>query len=506
MFSQKDIIQIQQHGLTIEQLNAQIQLFKSGFSYLKVARPATAGDGIMQIDAAAIATFLQNFSQRTRGKKLLKFVPASGAATRMFKSLFEFQTGSDSNKVAEEMATFISGVKKFAFYPDLLEIFRTQGLDMDKLLMDNDIKSIIHYLLDKDGLNYGSFPKGLLKFHAYTGASRTPVEEHMVEGALYAKTEDNKVFLHFTVSPEHMQGFNKLVSTIVENYEKHYHCKFHISYSIQKPSTDTIAVDINNSPFREADGTLVFRPGGHGALLENLNELDADLIYIKNIDNVAPDRLKENTVNYKKALAAILLQTQKQCFDYVRQLETSSYGAADLATIKTFIEKNLGYFFPDNYNHHDDSGKKVALLKILNRPIRVCGMVKNQGEPGGGPFWVQGIDGSCSLQILESSQFDFNDETQKEIFKKSTHFNPVDLVLAPKDPQGRKIDLIHYRDPDTGFISIKSKDGKELKALELPGLWNGAMAYWNTIFVEVPLETFTPVKTVLDLIRKEHIA
>ncbi|HEX2935043.1 MAG TPA: DUF4301 family protein [Bacteroidales bacterium] len=504
MFSQKDLVQIQQHGLTLEQINSQIASFKTGFPFLKVLRPATPNNGIKQIDEPELSSLIAYYSENKKGKKLLKFVPASGAATRMFKSLLEYVGNIDESKVPNDVNVFISEIRNFAFYNNLKNKAQSLGLDIEQLINEGKYKTLINLLLEKEGLNYGNLPKGLLKFHSYTDSSRTPVEEHMAEGVSYALSDAKEVHLHFTVSPEHMQDFNQLVNGVINKYEDKYGCKFYISYSVQKTSTDTIAVDINNSPFREHDESLVFRPGGHGALLENLNDLDADVIFIKNIDNVAPDRLKETTFIYKKVLAGILLQKQDQVFEYIKQLSNGK--DVNLAEVKSFIESNLGYVFPQSINGLGSAAQKEAMVKILKRPIRVCGMVKNQGEPGGGPFWVEANDGSASLQILESSQFNFNDERQKDIFKQSTHFNPVDLVIATKDYKGKKMNLLQFSDPDTAFISFKSKDGKELKALELPGLWNGAMANWNTIFVEVPLATFSPVKTVNDLIREEHRA
>lgn len=504
MFSQKDLAQIQQHGLTPEEINSQIASFKTGFPFLKVLRPATPNNGIKQIDEPELSSFIAYFSENKKGKKLLKFVPASGAATRMFKSLFEYVGSADESKIPSDVDQFISNIQDFAFYSDLKDVAKSKDLDVEQLINEKKYKAIINLLLDKEGLNYGSMPKGLLKFHSYNNGVRTPVEEHLVEGISYALSDAKEVHVHFTVSPEHLEGFNQVVNGIIDTYEGQNNCKFYISYSVQKSSTDTIAVDINNNPFRESDESLVFRPGGHGALLENLNDLDADVIFIKNIDNVAPDRLKETTYIYKKVLAGILLQKQDQVFEYIKLL--SNGNDVNLAEVKTFIESNLGYLFPQSFNGFGIAAQKEAMVRILKRPIRVCGMVKNQGEPGGGPFWVEAGDGSASLQILESSQFNFNDERQKDIFKQSTHFNPVDLVISAKDYKGKKMNLLQFRDPATGFISIKSKDGRDLKALELPGLWNGAMAYWNTVFVEVPLATFSPVKTVNDLIREEHKA
>jgi len=346
-----------------------------------------------------------------------------------------------------------------------------------------------------------------VKFHTYGGNTRTPMEEHMVEGAGYSRDNQDRVKIHFTVSPEHQNGFIDLLDQIRTEYEQQYGVQYEISFSQQKPATDAIAVDLNNEPFREMDGSLLFRPAGHGALLENLNDLDADLIFIKNIDNVLPDRLKKDTTDYKKALAGLLINLQEKIFYYQEKFDTYHYYAlnsAFFAEAANFLENVLNVRPPENQYYLEKEELYHYLKTKYNRPVRVCGMVKNEGEPGGGPFWAVNNDGSVSLQIAESSQIDQGNEEQQTIAMGATHFNPVDLVCAVKNYKGEKYDLPKFRDPNAGFISVKSKDGKELKAQELPGLWNGAMADWTTIFVEVPVTTFTPVKTVNDLLRKEH--
>jgi hypothetical protein len=354
-------------------------------------------------------------------------------------------------------------------------------------------------LLDEDGLNYGSLPKGLLLFHCYAESPRTAIEEHLVEAAMYAKDKSGNARLHFTVSPEHKLLFESLIQSVKSKYEERFGVIFDISFSEQKKSTDTLAVDENNEPFRNNDGSMLLRPGGHGALIENLGEQKADIVFIKNIDNVVPDAYKIDTIKYKKALAGILLEIQEKIFNFLKMLEDNPNDEV-CTRIQYFYEKELCYIFPKDWE-----GDKVTYLKEkLHRPIRVCGMVKNEGEPGGGPFIAVNPDGSASLQILESSQLDMDDLTTKNHVIHSTHFNPVDLVCSYVDANGEYFDLKKYRDPATGFISIKSKDGRELKAQELPGLWNGAMSDWNTVFVEVPLSTFNPVKTVNDLLRHEH--
>ena len=431
----------------------------------------------------------------------------------MFKSLFSFigkYDGSEkayneyiNDKSFNSVQNFILHLKDFAFYDDLLKIMLKNGTEIDKCIEQNDFKTIINFLLTEKGLNYASLPKGLLKFHRYIKYSRTAFEEHFVEAANYSKNKLNIANIHFTLSPEHIEKFEKLINEVLKKYEDTFETKFNISYSIQKPSTDTIAVDMNNEPFREKDGSLLFRPGGHGALLQNLNDLDGDIIFVKNIDNIVPDRLKEETYIYKKALAAYLHNILENTHLYLKILEKNDISEEIINEISSFASEKLN-ISSDKFPKLNNDEKINYLFSKLNRPIRVCGMVKNQGEPGGGPFWVKNKNNELSLQIVESSQINLSEPSQKEIFSKSTHFNPVDLVCGVKDYKRQKFNLLNYTDPDTGFISTKSKDGKDLKALELPGLWNGAMANWITIFVEVPIITFNPVKTVNDLLREEH--
>ncbi|MCD4720334.1 MAG: DUF4301 family protein, partial [Desulfobacula sp.] len=352
-------------------------------------------------------------------------------------------------------------------------------------------------------LDYGKLPKGLLKFHRYEHSNRVALEEHLVEAAMYGVSKNKKAYVHFTVSPEHLEKFKTQVDQVKDEYEKLFDITFEISYSVQKSSTDMIAVDMNNEPFREKDGSLLFRPGGHGALIENLNDLEADLIFIKNIDNVVPDRLKEITTTYKKVIGGLLLKLQSKTFEFLKELEKSE-STNLIEKIEAFAQSDLNIKIPNGFNELGPDEKKSFLFRHLNRPIRICGMVKNEGEPGGGPFWVKNSKGEVSLQVVESSQVNASDEEQMKILQSSTHFNPVDLVCGTRNYKGESFDLHEFIDPETGFISIKSKDGKNLKAQELPGLWNGAMADWITIFVEVPIITFNPVKTVNDLLRPQH--
>ncbi|MDR1171693.1 MAG: DUF4301 family protein [Bacteroidales bacterium] len=496
MFTAKDLKQLRAKGIGMEVVERQLEYFRSGFPFLRLDRAATVGDGIRQLTAEETGNLERTYERKLGNRKVYKFVPASGAATRMFKDLYEYlQAGGDRENAA--MQEVFEQLKKFAFYPKLKRLMDRKHIN------PSDKKQIAAAILLQDGLNYGSLPKGMLLFHKYAGGARTALEEHLAEGARYAANADGSVNLHFTVSPEHLQGFETLVERKVKKYSELFGVHYHIGFSQQKPSTDILAVDRDNRPVRNADGSILFRPGGHGALLENLNDLDADLIFVKNIDNVAPDSLKPATVRYKKALAGLLIELQEQAAGHYRLL-LGAYDEELVKKVLRFLVRKLSFQPPAVIFTWPAEGVRTYLLDVLHRPIRVCGMVKNEGEPGGGPFWVRNSDGSASLQIAESSQIDMNDPQQKAMAAAATHFNPVDLVCAVKDADGNPFDLLLYRDPNTGFISKKSKDGVELKAQELPGLWNGAMARWNTVFVEVPIETFNPVKTINDLLRPQH--
>lgn len=497
MFIENDIQQIKERGSDLSVVEEQVRYFEKGFPFLQLSKAATVGDGIIRLTDDEIAQVISEFDKSAADGEiaLLKFVPASGAATRMFKSLFGFLQEDKKDKSVDE---FFAKLKDFAFYEDLKTSLAADGYDIDSA----DEKTIASYFLTAKGLGYGELPKGLLKFHNYTERSRTPLEEHLVEGAKYANAGSN-VQIHFTVSPEHRDKFEKLVVEVLPSYQTQYGVRYIVSFSEQKSSTDTIAVNLDNTPFREKDDSLLFRPAGHGALLENLAQLDADIIFIKNIDNVVPDRIKGDTITYKKALAGIVLKYQKKIFGYLDKLAANA-DAALLAELDGFFRNELCVVQPADFESWSDEKKKEYFVGKLDRPLRACGMVKNQGEPGGGPFWAENADGSSSLQIVESAQVDVDNADQNNIFKNSTHFNPVDLVCAVKNRKGELYDLKKFRDPLTGFITGKSKDGKELKAQELPGLWNGSMADWNTLFVEVPLITFNPVKTVNDLLREQH--
>ncbi|WP_025765249.1 DUF4301 family protein [Dyadobacter tibetensis] len=497
MFQENDIIQIKERGSELETVSQQIDYFVNGFPFITLSKAATIGDGLIRLTPQQIDGLIDAYDQLASDGviTLMKFVPASGAATRMFKALFGFL---DGGKTDASVDSFFENIEKFAFYEDLKTALESDGLDIATATKTQ----IASYFLTDKGLGYGELPKGLLKFHNYNTRSRTPLEEHLVEGAKYANAGGN-VQIHFTVSPEHQDKFEKLVVEALPSYQTTYGVKYFVSFSEQKSATDTIAVNPDNSPFREKDGNLLFRPAGHGALLDNLAQLDADIIFIKNIDNVVPDHLKEETIRYKKALAGIVLEYQKKIWSYMDKLQ-NNFNEELLEELDSFFKDELSVSAPENFASMTSEEKKAYFLAKLDRPLRACGMVKNEGEPGGGPFWAKNADGSSSLQIVESAQVNVDDEEQNEIFKNATHFNPVDLVCAIKNRQGVTYELKKFRDPLTGFITAKSKNGRELKAQELPGLWNGAMADWNTIFVEVPLITFNPVKTVNDLLREQH--
>jgi len=506
MLTKDDYRDLKNRGISVKNIEEQIMRFKEGFPFLTIARPAVSGDGILKPREDTLDDFIQLYDSKSVNEKVLKFVPASGAATRMFKDLYAFaeKDGGESNPEGGA-GTFIQGLKDFAFYDELKSTLAKSGLDIESLVASGDYKKIIRMLLNKEGLGYATLPKGLLAFHSYGDKSRTAFEEHLAEGAYYCRGGRDTVRIHLTVSPEHQESFEKLYSRVKKELERKYALKFLVDFSCQKPSTDTIAVDADNNPFRDTNGRLVFRPGGHGALLDNLASLDADMIFIKNIDNVVPDHLKNDTIRYKKALGGMLFSFRERIFDYLNILTNNKDNHVGLLEeIRIFLEEELSVVSPWGVDQWSASRMRSYLISKLDRPLRICGMVRNEGEPGGGPFWVKNADESVSLQIVESSQINLSNPLMNKLFNASTYFNPVDLVCSVRNHKGEKFDLHRFRDPKTGFISHKSVGGRDLKALELPGLWNGAMSDWNTVFVEVPLSTFNPVKTINDLLRPQH--
>jgi len=507
-FTEKDKALLEKKGISEEKVVGQIQTFKQGIPFVSLKKAAVVNEGIIRVSEEDEKELISFFDKNIKGRRLLKFVPASGAASRMFKAMFNFievydpssESLSDYFQRTGDTAVeqFVDGMEKFPFYPELMQRIEGKHVNAGELA-----HAFVHEMLSEDGLNYGFYPKGLLPFHECKRGYATPFKEHLKEAAIYAKTGGN-ANLHFTISPQHEGMFKEEEAISVPRISQKTDTEFHVSYSFQKASTDTIAVNADNTPFRNSDGSMLFRPGGHGALIENLNEQDADIIFIKNIDNVVVDRNLEAVANSKKMLAGLLLKVQSEAFEYAAELEKKEIPPKTLKDASHFLEKELNARLPSNYDALDLNNQLEILRDKINRPIRICGMVKNEGEPGGGPFWISDITGNVSLQIIESAQIDMDDNQQAALLKNATHFNPVDLVCGIKNHKGEKYNLLNYVDERQGFITGKTKEGKELKALELPGLWNGAMAFWNTIFVEVPLVTFNPVKTVNDLLKPSH--
>lgn len=498
-----DVTLLEKKGITPEQLQEQLEMIAKGFPWLNIESAATPGNGIAVLTPEMEAGSVRIWDEfRAKGGSVIKMVPASGAASRMFKNVFAFVNGK-SDKPDEFMQKFFENIGKFAFFPQLNSAcVKLYGKSAMTLIDEGDYKEVARALVESDGLNYGQLPKALLRFHKVIGDSRTSLEEHLAEGAQYAADKDGLVRVHFTVSENHLPLVKLKVEEAAKVLAYFYGVKYEITYSVQKPSTDTVAANMDNTPYRE-NGHLFFRPGGHGALIENLNDLDADVIFIKNIDNVVPDLHRPTTIQYKKVLGGMLVALKQRANEYCRLLKKGKYTDEDLAEMLNFMHEVL-CITHDEADTMDRERKAEYIFSKLNRPMRVAGMVRNEGEPGGGPYLVYSQDGTVSPQILESTQINTSDNRQKEMMSHATHFNPVDLAVSIKDYEGNKFNLSEYVDKTTGFISEKSREGVEIKALELPGLWNGAMSNWNTIFVEVPAETFNPVKTVNDLLRPVH--
>ncbi len=494
MLNPKDILQIEERGATVAGVKEQIEHFRTGFPWMKIVGPATPERGIKVLDKEAVAKAVDYYKKADiKGKS--KFVPASGAASRMFKDQF---SGLAKLEAGEDLPSDAPGyklaakIKDFAFYTP--ELFGEPADTKEYRL------KALKALLKEEGLAYGSKPKGVLKFHRYPQEVRTAIAEHLVEAQEYMRNADGTCNLTVTISPEHQALFEEAIGEVKSAYEKRYGVKYNIHFTFQDKATDTLAVDMENKPFRKADGSLLFRPAGHGALIYNLNKVEDELVSIKNIDNVAHEKLLSVTAEYKQVLMGVALQLRDKVFDYLRKLDQDP--SVQLCNeIENFLDKELCIQMP---LAHGESDRIEMLRAKLNRPIRVCGMVKNEGEPGGGPYIIAGKDGCTSLQILESVQINKDDAGAMAAMSHATHFNPVDLVCCLRDYKGGKFNLLEHVDPQAGFISSKSFEGRELKALELPGLWNGSMSDWNTLFVEVPVETFNPVKVVLDLLRPAH--
>lgn len=490
-FSTADLQQFRSKGISEETVHAQVERFRKGFSFVTLERAATANDGILVLSAHEIDRYQALYESEAAQMEVVKMVPASGAASRMFKDLHQFKEG-DHPSDHPAVERFESNASDFAFYPAMEA----------QQLFDLPLHERLYELLAGPHFGFAQLPKGLIPFHHYEEGIRTAFEEHLVEAAHYLPSSENAVLVHFTISAEHLDRVSAFLEGVKPAYERRFGRSIELQFSMQKPSTDTIAVDLEYVPFRLDDGSLLFRPAGHGALLENLNDLDADVVFVKNIDNVCHDRQKANTYTYKKALAGKLIDLQKQVFDWLHMLEIPDSWEEVVPEAELFAREQLGLSFATEGLSVEERAEQ--LQHFFDRPIRLCGMVKNEGEPGGGPFWVKQQDGHASLQIVEKAQIDLTNESQTQILSQATHFNPVDLVCGIRDYRGEAFDLSQFTDPETGFISEKSQEGRALKALELPGLWNGAMANWISLFVEVPLSTFSPVKTVNDLLKPAH--
>ncbi len=517
-WTQNDLEQMRLMGLTPDQVENQIAVFLKGTPYLTLDRPCRVGDGIIRWTPDILEKNIAVFERESVHRDFIKFVPASGAASRMVKTLIRaVKTGRPIRltdvsagllpdpKENADLLDFITHIHQLACYPDLQQAMKRRGLDWETSIRQGDFSEALETLVSEEGLDYAHTPKGLIKFHSYPDGARTAFEEHLVEASGYAAGKNRICRLHFTVSQAHMEKFESLFHQVKAHYESRYQVHYDLSFSIQAKNTDTIAVGMDNQPFRLEDGRLLFRPGGHGALIGNLNGLNGDIVFIKNIDNVAHDRFKPEMYQWKKALAGHLIALQQALFDLLKKLHQAPMAENLIQETADFVQNHLHQPLPRGFHAMSVDRQKEALIRRLNRPLRVCGMVQNVGEPGGGPFWVRDENGETSLQIVETSQINMNDETQKNIFQNLTHFNPVDLVCGMRNWKGEAFNLFNYTDPNAVFIAQKSEQGRDLKALEHPGLWNGAMAHWNTVFVEVPRTTFNPVKQITDLLREAHM-
>ncbi len=515
MFTEKDIQQIQNKKITQAQVSDQISRIKNGMSYSNLVEAATIGKGIECFNENKTQDFIELYNAKKNALSIVKFVPASGAATRMFKFLFQFLKNFDaSNESIEDYAkrqndalikTFISNLEKFPFYDEVIVKVKASKPNYESLKEGEKYLEFVKNMLNKNGLNYSFLPKGLLPFHKYEKQVVTAFYEHLFESTLYASS-NNIANLHFTVSENHHDYFNSELNKIKADLEQKTNTVFNVSYSYQNQATETVALTNDGTLFRNDDGSILFRPAGHGALLENLNELNNDLVFIKNIDNIVVANTNIKVSEYKKLLAGVLIEVQEETFKFLNQLDDDMISENDMIKIAMFLSNKLNISIDTEFDDFSAEVKRNYLKDKLNRPIRVCGMVKNEGEPGGGPFWVKDENGNISLQIVEFAQIDIENSSQADIVKNATHFNPTDLVCGIKNYKGEKFNLLDFVDPEAAFITMKTQNGIAIKALELPGLWNGSMAYWNSIFVEVPLETFNPVKTVNDLLKVPHQA
>ena len=497
----QDRQQLKARGIPLETIEQQLATFRRGIPFVTLKRPCRPDDGIRCLDSLDVPALIRDFERARAAGRITKFVPASGVGTRMFESLKTARLHQEGTAggAQRELEQFFRNLPKFAFYHDLKATLLRQGSRLDQLMGENNYRPVIDALLDS--LNYANLPKGLIAFHRYATTTRTAIEEHLVEAADYARDDRGCVRIHFTVSPDHERA--------IKRHSEQAHQRlvpqpvtWLIDCSVQNPSMDTIAVTMDNRPFHDSRGNLLFRPAGHGALLSNLHDLHGDVVFIKNIDNVVPDHLKDTS--FQKIMGGLLVGVQDTLFAFLSRLESDSTSSSSLKQIAEWARHSLAMTVPEEWDTFTNSQKARWLFTWLNRPLRICGMVPDTTHPGGGPFWVEQKDGSPSLQIVESSQIDPTSPQQQAIVTSSTHCNPVDMVCGIRDYRGNPFNLHQFIDPDTGFISKKSHEGEALKALERPGLWNGGMAKWHSVFIEVPRRTFNPVKTVMDLLRPEH--
>lgn len=512
-FSNIDITQIQNKGIRLDQVKDQVQRLQEGMSFANIVEAGAIENGIERFSTKDIVRFIELYESKKNDLSLLKFVPASGAATRMFKFLFSFLndynflnqdlTAYTSAKGNDLLVSFINNIKAFPFYNLVIKNIEDSGIDYNNLSKGEQCVTFVKAMLDSDKLNYAAQPKGLLPFHLYGGKVLTAFQEHLYEASLYASAQ-GIANLHFTTSKNYHDNFKKVLNSLKTKLEKELSVTFNVSFSYQKEETETLALKIDNTIFRNDDNSILFRPAGHGALIENLNDLDYDFIFIKNIDNITTAHQNVELSKHKKLLAGALLEVQELVFKYLNKIDNEPLSVNDFSTIANFLVTRLNIRLDLNFETYTNQEKKEYLKNKLNKPLRACGIVKNVGEPGGGPFWVKAKNGDVSLQIIEFAQIDFNNEQQKEIASKATHFSPTDLVCAVKNYKGEKFNLLDYVDPEAAFITMKTQNGQDIKALELPGLWNGSMAHWNSIYIEVPLHTFNPVKTVNDLLKPAH--
>ena len=517
LFTQADLEHMEKLGITEDEARRQLAILEKGQRWTVLQKPCTPGDGITILDHEDQERLISRWQEGADEGRLSCFLPASGAATRMFAFLQRIRNQVDeitlegvadrfgrSSDDYREFQVFIGSLVEFAFFEPLVEVMGKAGISLQERVKLGIYNDILDFLLEPRGLNYSSRPKALIPFHRYLDHYRTALEEHLVESVHTVRDRKQRSSIHFTVAVENQGEAEAHGRKAAAKYGERLGVQYELSFSIQSPATNTLAVDLQNKPFRKDDGNLLFRPGGHGALLQNLNQLEGDIVLIKNIDNVVTDERRDLVVRHQRILAGMLLEVQDAIFNYLKLLRSGSLKANEIQEVLDFVVQRFNPSVEEQFLSCGEEEKVARLFRLLNRPLRVCGMVVNRGEPGGGPFWVKDGSGRVSLQVVEQAEIDRSSTEQEAILAGSTHFSPVQIVCGLRDFQGQPFDLRQFVDSGAVFVSRKTEDGRELKALELPGLWNGGMAYWNTIFVEIPEETFNPVKTINDLLRPGH--